>query len=200
MARFSPSVTTMPTTRSSPRTSRQNSGATTSFSSSAPSRNTVATPCRPPWGGGALPADAAVAGWPTPAANEYETRDSDRMLQRREEIKAKGINGNGFGLTLGMLVGWRAIAGGRDSEERERMKDANEIEKTKRLRAMLFHFAEWIRCTLLGQVLEAMGAFPDRFYYDIREAAGRLSRLENHICGDGYIGCTGGPNCPWDHK
>ncbi len=35
------------------------------------------------------------------------------MLERREEVKAKGINGNGFGMTLGMtvasvIVGWNS--------------------------------------------------------------------------------------------
>lgn len=41
---------------------------------------------------------------PTPAANEYEQKDTDRMMARREALKAKGTNGNGFGLTLGMMV------------------------------------------------------------------------------------------------
>ncbi len=43
--------------------------------------------------------------WPTPAAHEFEPTDTERMLARREEIKAQGINGNGFGLTLGMMTG-----------------------------------------------------------------------------------------------
>lgn len=48
-------------------------------------------------------------GWPTPAANEYEPVDVERMLARREQCKATTAAGNGFGLTLGMLaqlVGW----------------------------------------------------------------------------------------------
>lgn len=49
-------------------------------------------------------------GWLTPAANEFEIRDVDRMMQRRAAQKALGRNGNGFGMTLGMtvvaLVGW----------------------------------------------------------------------------------------------
>ena len=49
------------------------------------------------------------SGWPTPAANEYE-QDPEKMRLRREHQKAMGRNGNGFGLTLGMLVtsavGW----------------------------------------------------------------------------------------------
>jgi len=43
-------------------------------------------------------------GWPTPAANEFESKDVDRMLARREKCKAKGYNGNGFGLTLGLMA------------------------------------------------------------------------------------------------
>lgn len=52
---------------------------------------------------------ANLAGWPTPAAHEFEPTDVARMMNRRAEIKARGINGNGFGLTLGMaahLAGW----------------------------------------------------------------------------------------------
>lgn len=50
-----------------------------------------------------------LAGWPTPAANEYEGGDPERVLERRAEQKAMHRNGNGFGLTLGMLAtlsGW----------------------------------------------------------------------------------------------
>ncbi|AMV25517.1 hypothetical protein VT84_14055 [Gemmata sp. SH-PL17] len=47
---------------------------------------------------------AMLASWPTPAANEFEPTDVERMFQRREGIKAKGVNGNGFGLTLGMAA------------------------------------------------------------------------------------------------
>ena len=47
---------------------------------------------------------AMLAGWPTPAAHEFEVKNVERMLERREECKAKGYNGNGFGMTLGMTV------------------------------------------------------------------------------------------------
>jgi hypothetical protein len=50
-----------------------------------------------------------LANWSTPAANEFEPTDVDRMLERREELKAQHVNGNGFGLTLGMaahLASW----------------------------------------------------------------------------------------------
>lgn len=43
-------------------------------------------------------------GVPTPSAQEFEIADADRMMERREELKAKGYNGNGFGLTLGMMA------------------------------------------------------------------------------------------------
>jgi hypothetical protein len=63
---------------------------------------------------------AQLAGWPTPATQEFEPVDVERMEERRAEIKAKGINGNGFGLTLGMaahLAGW-ATPQANDSEKR----------------------------------------------------------------------------------
>lgn len=47
-------------------------------------------------------------GWPTPNAGPQNDTDS-RWQERREEIRAKRKNGNGFGLTLGMaatLAGW----------------------------------------------------------------------------------------------
>ena len=46
--------------------------------------------------------------WPTPAANEFEDSDQERMLARRTSLQAKNGN-NGFGLTLGKaasLAGW----------------------------------------------------------------------------------------------
>jgi len=52
-----------------------------------------------------------LAGWPTPAANEYEPKDLQRLEQRRKECAERTGNGNGFGLTLGQatplaLSGW----------------------------------------------------------------------------------------------
>ena len=46
----------------------------------------------------------AATMWPTPPAAGFDCADVPRLLQRREEVKAKGINGNGFGLTLGQAV------------------------------------------------------------------------------------------------
>ena len=56
------------------------------------------------------PRTAAVdcGSWPTPDASGANTSDSTWEL-RRAKLKAEGINGNGFGLTLGMasqLAGW----------------------------------------------------------------------------------------------
>jgi hypothetical protein len=51
---------------------------------------------------------AVLAGWPTPNAGPQNDTDSN-WEQRRAEQKARGINGNGFGLTLSMvatLAGW----------------------------------------------------------------------------------------------
>lgn len=46
---------------------------------------------------------SASGSWPTPTANEYEA-SPERTLARREALKAKGINGNGFGLTVGQAA------------------------------------------------------------------------------------------------
>ncbi|HRP25375.1 hypothetical protein [Thauera sp.] len=50
-----------------------------------------------------LPQHAALAGWPTPNAGPQNDTDS-RWQDRRAAIKAKGTNGNGFGMTLGMAA------------------------------------------------------------------------------------------------
>lgn len=50
--------------------------------------------------GGALPADAALAGWPTPSSQEFGHADRTALEARREACKARTGNGNGFGLTL----------------------------------------------------------------------------------------------------
>ncbi len=68
--------------------------------------------------------DKGCSGWPTPDAQDFGSSDS-RWEERREEIKAQKINGNGFGLTLGMaaqLAGWASPAArdwrdGRASDE-----------------------------------------------------------------------------------
>jgi DNA (cytosine-5)-methyltransferase 1 len=51
----------------------------------------------------ALRTDATGSGlWPTPLVVDTGlTTDLDKIQARRERIKAKGINGNGFGLSLG---------------------------------------------------------------------------------------------------
>jgi hypothetical protein len=49
-----------------------------------------------------------LAPWPTPDAQAFGIGDP-RWQERREEVKAKRINGNGFGMTLGMaatLASW----------------------------------------------------------------------------------------------
>lgn len=43
---------------------------------------------------------SSPSAWQTPAAQLFEAVDLDRMLARQAECKAKGVNGNGFGLTL----------------------------------------------------------------------------------------------------
>lgn len=70
------------------------------------------------------------SGWPTPAAQEFEPTDIRRMEERRAEIKEQGINGNGFGLTLGMashLVSWPTP----DSSHHGMMKPEAVLERIK---------------------------------------------------------------------
>lgn len=62
--------------------------------------------------------DPELAGWPTPASKEFECTNAEATLARREEQKSLGRNGNGFGLTLGMLVhltGWPTANDTRDA-------------------------------------------------------------------------------------
>lgn len=50
-----------------------------------------------------LPWQASMTGWPTPNAGPQNDTDS-RWQERREEVKAKATNGNGFGMTTGMAA------------------------------------------------------------------------------------------------
>lgn len=69
-------------------------------------------------GGGDLQAAALLASWPTPNAGPQNDTDS-QWEARREAVKAKRINGNGFGMTLGMaatLSSW-ATPSARDHKD-----------------------------------------------------------------------------------
>ena len=67
--------------------------------------------------------DAKLAGWPTPEAGGFGTTDVDRLRERREECKAKGYNGNGFGLTLHQL----ALSELTDNPQAARLTASGEI-------------------------------------------------------------------------
>jgi hypothetical protein len=56
----------------------------------------------------------AVKAWPTPTANQYECKDLEKMLERRERAKLSSGNGNGFGLTLANAVRMVATPTARD--------------------------------------------------------------------------------------
>jgi hypothetical protein len=47
--------------------------------------------------------------WPTASAGGFEMQDAQRLLDRRAECKAKGTNGNGFGLTLDQATKLEAL-------------------------------------------------------------------------------------------
>lgn len=42
--------------------------------------------------------------WPAPTHHDFTDSNPERLLARRERVKAKGINGNGFGLTTGNFL------------------------------------------------------------------------------------------------
>lgn len=64
-----------------------------------------------------------LAGWPTPAAKEFEPKDLERLQERRTECAEKhgNGNGNGFGLTLGqaapLLAGWPTPMAGTPAQK-----------------------------------------------------------------------------------
>lgn len=52
-----------------------------------------------------LTAGTGCLSWPTPSAEQHNYQeDPAQWLERRERIKAKGINGNGMGMPLGIAV------------------------------------------------------------------------------------------------
>lgn len=61
-------------------------------------------------GGQCAPSDATrLLGWSTPVASGFGIQDVPNMLARRERVKQRTGNGNGFGLTLDQqvaLMGW----------------------------------------------------------------------------------------------
>ena len=58
----------------------------------------LATPSAPPISA------SDCSSWPTATAKNFEGSEPEVFMARRARVKAKGINGNGFGLTLGMAV------------------------------------------------------------------------------------------------
>lgn len=51
--------------------------------------------------------DMVMMNWPTPTAmNPNEMENPEKWRARRDKIKAKKINGNGFGMSLGQAVKW----------------------------------------------------------------------------------------------
>ena len=62
---------------------------------------------------------AQLAGWPTPSANEFGA-NIDTTLARREIVKAKHMNGNGFGLTtaqMAQLAAWPTPMAGTPAQK-----------------------------------------------------------------------------------
>lgn len=85
-----------------------------------------------------LNGQAKLASWPTPAAHEYEDQNVEQILGRRSKLKATGVNGNGFGLTLGqaahIYAGWPTpMAGSPATEEYNEAGNTDSSRKTVEL-------------------------------------------------------------------
>jgi hypothetical protein len=74
-----------------------------------------------------------VSGWPTPNAGPQNDGDTT-WQERREALKAKYGNGNGFGLTLGQassLAGWPTpMAGSPETEDYNPAGNTDSSRKT----------------------------------------------------------------------
>ena len=76
--------------------------------------------------------DNGSGGWPTPDAEAHNTHDT-KWVERREKQRARKINGNGFGLTLGMAAqtaGWQSPTTG-DAKGRKYQRDRRDPEKPR---------------------------------------------------------------------
>ncbi len=51
-----------------------------------------------------------TAVWPTPTTNQFEVKDTQELLARRQRTQEKHGNGNGFGLTLSQMASIDATA------------------------------------------------------------------------------------------
>lgn len=58
----------------------------------------------------AMELNATASPWPAATANDYFQADTEALEQRRLRIKAAGVNGNGFGMTLGNAMAATAAA------------------------------------------------------------------------------------------
>ena len=109
---------------------------------------------------------SGFTGWPTPDAGAFGIGDS-RWKERRAEIKAKRMNGNGFGLTLGMaatLSGWPTplVPNGGRSISTKKMDATGRTEDGKKHTASLEHAAKFsngpARLTASGELLTGSAA------------------------------------------
>lgn len=67
------------------------------------------------------------------------------------------------------------------------IRSAPQVE-TKELAAFLKPFAQGVKM------------FDKELAMKLERAAFWLEKLSGNVCGSGYIGCEGGPKCPFDHK
>ena len=77
--------------------------------------------------------DNGCSSWPSPNAGPQNDTDS-RWQERRAAVKAKGINGNGFGLTLGMaatLASWPTPEARNDAAGRTYTYDGGDKSKPR---------------------------------------------------------------------
>ena len=105
---------------------------------------------------------ACLAGWPTPAAGEYEPKDLERLEQRRKECAERTGNGNGFGLTLGQAVplvlsGWPTPTASNDRAGNPESAMSMKRQDGSKVQQRLQDFASIadgpVRLTASGQLL-----------------------------------------------
>ena len=90
----------------------------------------------------------ALAGWPTPDGGAHNIGTDTTFLERREALKAKHYNGNGFGLTIGQaaqLAGWATPRANKWGEPDSHGKTAfGSPASTARRGALNPAFSRWL--------------------------------------------------------
>ncbi len=72
---------------------------------------------------------------------------------------------------------------------------AGETEEVKAVSELGFFLAGMTTAVILAWMAAR------REWHNRRKLERRVNDLWKHLsCGEGHLGCDGGPECPWDHK